>query len=318
MFHLLTWDRMRSVSTLAKYLQISYLALGVWGTAYQMGSLDALGNPDQRERAMLEDICQKASATPGAASNARMITDGQLKKRSSLTQKDPQLYRVAKVGQNVVYAAKSLLGDTTTSAASAIEGEWTYILLNSPDPNAFVTALPRKIFVTTAMMDKFIDNDDEMALVLGHETSHLLLGHPKKRMIGKMILDTLEMIILTAIEAFGGMATGLAVDHLSTLKYWVFNVHSRESERAADEMGIKLAAMARYDTKKGIQVFEKLAKMESPAMALFTVARGHPPIKDRHRVFVEASKVEHVTRYENSSTEDLKRCLVEAMKDRHW
>ena len=177
--------------------------------AYQMGSMDALASPDRRERAMLEDVCRTASATPGAASNARMITDAQLEKRLSLTRKDPQLYRVATVGRSVVRAAKRLVDDAAASAAgAAMEGEWTYVVLDSPNPNAFVTALPRKVFVTTALLDRFVDNDDEMALILGHETSHLLLGHVKKGMIGKIILDALEMLILTAVEACGGIATG--------------------------------------------------------------------------------------------------------------
>ena len=42
----------------------------------------------------------------------------------------------------------------------------------------------RKIFVTQALLDQCIDNsdsssfdDDELAMVLGHEVSHLILGH---------------------------------------------------------------------------------------------------------------------------------------------
>ena len=200
---------MRILAKCSRYLEISCLAVGVCGMAYQIGSMDALASADQRERAMLEDVCRTASAKPGAASNARMITDAQLEKRLSLTRKDPQLYRVATVGRSVVRAAKRLVDDAAASAAgAAMEGEWTYVVLDSPNPNAFVTALPRKVFVTTALLDRFVDNDDEMALILGHETSHLLLGHVKKGMIGKIILDALEMLILTAVEACGGIATG--------------------------------------------------------------------------------------------------------------
>ncbi len=30
-------------------------------------------------------------------------------------------------------------------------------------------ALPETIFVTTALLEKFVENDDELGLVLGHE-----------------------------------------------------------------------------------------------------------------------------------------------------
>lgn len=37
--------------------------------------------------------------------------------------------------------------------------------------------LPHKIFVTTGLFDKFVNNDDELAMILGHEVSHLIRGH---------------------------------------------------------------------------------------------------------------------------------------------
>ena len=35
-------------------------------------------------------------------------------------------------------------------------------------------------------------------------------------------------------------------------------VHSRENERSADKLGMKLTAMACYDTEKGSEVFNKM------------------------------------------------------------
>ena len=37
--------------------------------------------------------------------------------------------------------------------------------------------LPHKIFVTTGLFEKFVHNDDELAMILGHEVSHLIRGH---------------------------------------------------------------------------------------------------------------------------------------------
>ena len=49
---------------------------------------------------------------------------------------------------------------------------------NRAKPNAFVSEmLPHKIFVTTGLFDKFVNNDDELAMILGHEVSHLINGH---------------------------------------------------------------------------------------------------------------------------------------------
>ena len=71
------------------------------------------------------------------------------------------------------------------AAQLRIEGEtldgienWQYILVGTPVPNAFVSQLlPQRFFVTTGLFDQFVTNDDELAMILGHEISHLILGH---------------------------------------------------------------------------------------------------------------------------------------------
>ena len=55
---------------------------------------------------------------------------------------------------------------------------WQYILIQSDIPNAFVTEmLPQRVFVTTGLFDKFVNTDDELAMIMGHEISHLIHGH---------------------------------------------------------------------------------------------------------------------------------------------
>ena len=55
---------------------------------------------------------------------------------------------------------------------SSMQGPWRFVLIPTPVPNAFVSEiLPHRIFITTALFDKFIESQDELALVLGHEVS---------------------------------------------------------------------------------------------------------------------------------------------------
>ena len=69
-----------------------------------------------------------------------------------------------------------------TKARRHMEGPWRFVLIPSPMPNAFVSEiLPHRIFVTTSMFEKFVSSQDELALVLGHEISHLILGHSSER-----------------------------------------------------------------------------------------------------------------------------------------
>ena len=59
-----------------------------------------------------------------------------------------------------------------TRARAAMDGSWRYVLIPTPIPNAFVSEiLPHRVFVTTSMFERFIESQDELALVLGHEIS---------------------------------------------------------------------------------------------------------------------------------------------------
>ena len=62
-------------------------------------------------------------------------------------------------------------------------------------PNAFVSeTTPYTIYVTTSILENVISNDDELALLLGHELSHLLLAHSTQAMEAERNLKTLEVV----------------------------------------------------------------------------------------------------------------------------
>ena len=307
-------------------------------------------NPEKKERAILESVCRSAGCSnPNDSSRTRMISDGsiaQLATNNSLLHHDPQLHRVASVGRRIVQVARQetkrqraeelasikaelpvevtdspakldrvvqlneLINNPVAAASQVMDGDWTYVLLDSPAPNAFVTSmLPRKIFVTTAMMDKLVDSDDEMALVLGHEVSHLLLGHVKNRTIAEAVLTTLEIVILTTLSAVGGVGTLYNMSMLASVKRWASNAYSRESERQADSFGIKLAAMACYDTKRGIGVFKKMQALDPPGVSFLTIELDHPPTEERYNWLVEASKEENASKYKETTCKNFRQAF---------
>ena len=76
------------------------------------------------------------------------------------------------------------------------EGEkWKFVLIDVPLANAFVSeTTPYTIYVTTAMLDKIVSNDDELALILGHELSHLLLSHSLDSVTLETYLRAVEVV----------------------------------------------------------------------------------------------------------------------------
>ena len=145
-----------------------------------------------------------------------------------------------------------------TKARRHMEGPWRFVLIPSPMPNAFVSEiLPHRIFVTTSMFEKFVSSQDELALVLGHEISHLILGHSSERNSLETSIRTIEILLLS-LDPTEGLLSIAFMSFLASIRNAVGAVHSRENERSADKLGMKLTAMACYDTEKGSEVFNKM------------------------------------------------------------
>jgi len=82
--------------------------------------------------------------------------------------------------------------------------EWKCRLIHTEAPNAFVTSmLPRQIFVTSAFVDRYVVNDDELAFIMGHEISHLILDHNTDSFETSTGLRFLELFII-ACDPFDG------------------------------------------------------------------------------------------------------------------
>lgn len=149
----------------------------------------------------------------------------------------PQVAYVVQVGQNI--AVQSGLGNARS--------DFTVTLLNSPVNNAF--AIPGGYVYLTRQLMALMNDEAEMAGVLGHEVGHVAARHSEKRQKAatrNSILGILGQIgaqVLlgdSAIGRFGQEVFGTG-SQLLTLKY------SRTQEYEADDLGIRYLASAGYD-----------------------------------------------------------------------
>ena len=150
-------------------------------------------------------------------------------------------------------------------------------------------------------MLSLIDNDDELALVMGHEISHLVLGHLSDQTMLETMLRTVEVLLLSMDPTEGLLALGV-VGTLATLRTAVVAAHSREHEREADVLGMQLAAMACFNTQTAALVFDKLRKMEAQPSAKWLMpsfADSHPSSADRYEALVRVSDSENAGKYED-------------------
>jgi predicted Zn-dependent protease len=160
-----------------------------------------------------------------------------------------QVPYVVSVGQNI--AVQSGLGDA--------KSDFTVTLLNSPVNNAF--AIPGGYVYLTRQLMALMNDEAEMAGVLGHEVGHVAARHSQKRQKAatrNSILGVLGQIgaaVLlgdTALGKLGQQIFGQG-SQLLTLKF------SRSQEYEADDLGIKYLASAGYDPEALSTMLESLA-----------------------------------------------------------
>ena len=95
----------------------------------------------------------------------------------------------------------------------------------------------------TSAIDSFIDNEDALAMIIGHEIGHLLLGHGQRK-----IPDYARMERMKRIAKAGNIPGYI---HYAVLHRKIL-IDSKNMEYAADIEGAKLITKAGYDLNKAV------------------------------------------------------------------
>ena len=160
--------------------------------------------------------------------------------------------------------------------------DYHFYVVKEQEPNAF--AIPGgHIFVTSGLI-RFVDTEDELAGVIGHEIAHSVLRHIDKAMdrAKRLSLLTLAAIIAGAFlskdaEGAATLTTGaMAMAQSLMLKY------TRENEAEADQKGIKYLTDAGYGSQAMVTFLKKIYRWQRAiAPDIPTYLSTHPGIDDR-------------------------------------
>jgi predicted Zn-dependent protease len=145
----------------------------------------------------------------------------------------------------------------------------TYTVVRSDMANAFV--LPNNhIFVMTGLF-QYIQNEDDLAAVLGHEMAHNLARHVGEKVSGSLVMSLLARLSLL-VDPSGVLLTIFlpASNLLRELP------HARTQESEADQIGIHLAAEACYDPRAAKRVFQAM-KEQATRISQQGQGQGPPP-----------------------------------------
>jgi Zn-dependent protease with chaperone function len=159
----------------------------------------------------------------------------------------------------------------------ATQWKWEVNLIGSKQINAF--CMPGgKIAFFTGILDQLKLDDNEVAMVMGHEMAHALREHARARLAKSA--GTGAALSITAQLLGLGQAGDLAAragTQLVTLKF------SRSDETEADLVGLELAARAGYDPKASVSLWQKMAKASKSEGGLSFLST-HPSGADRIRI----------------------------------
>ena len=187
------------------------------------------------------------------------------------------------------------LAKTPTAAGSGFP--FSFTLLNYKQVNAF--ALPGgPTFVFTGLL-KASDSEGELAGVLAHEISHVVLRHGTHRMSKANVIEGPAKVVailnsLTLIGRLANIGLGLALNG-------VFLKNSREDESEADALGAHIMSEAGYDPVALARFFEKLESRGGPGVPEFL--SDHPDPGNRvQAVEAEVRTLPHRT-YASDNTE---------------
>lgn len=166
---------------------------------------------------------------------------------------------------------------------------WEITVLKSNELNAW--AMPGgKMAFYTGLVDKLSLNNDEIAVVMGHEMAHALQEHGKSDRTVGMVTGILGGVANAALQATIGVDAGELIGVGSDLI--VSKPFSRSQETEADEVGLFLMAEAGYNPEYAPKLWTKMSQASgSSGLSIFST---HPSNEDRQ--------------------ENLKRLVPEAMR----
>ncbi len=155
---------------------------------------------------------------------------------------------------------------------------WSFKVVDDPGVNAF--ALPGgPVFITRGLL-AHMENEAQLASVLGHEIGHITAQHSVNQM-SKGQLANIGLGLGAALSDTIAQLGGLGAQGLELL----FLKFSRDDERQSDDLGVRYALRAGYDVREMPKVFEAIDRVSAAAggSRLPSWLESHPEPKERVR-----------------------------------
>jgi len=216
------------------------------------------------------------------------------------SQNDEYVKRVKRIGAEMAVIANSMNTDALWGDKRPAKFDYEFRVVQGEDVNAF--SLPGGIIYVYEGLVKYVESDDELAGVLGHEISHAKFRHvytlqrqSEKLQIGQLL--TILVAAMTRSRDAANIAIGAQLGTQSAISTW-----SVDAEEAADYGGFQLLVKSKYNATGMVTMMERLARDEKSRPNIdWGIFRTHPPSKER---------VQSLIGYMNAARYPVKRSAV--------
>ncbi|CAG7857531.1 hypothetical protein MCAMS1_02394 [biofilm metagenome] len=201
---------------------------------------------------ILSTLISACTTSPTGRTQFIMMPDNQVNEMG--LQAFDTLKRDKKISYNTQY------NQATSCIAQAIVkevgGNWEVVVFEDKSPNAF--ALPgNKIGVHTGMLT-LVQNQEQLAAVIGHEIGHVLAKHSNERASQELAVKG-GMNILGAMTAPTSALGQLGFGLLGVgAEYGVLKPWGRTQESEADIIGVDLMAKAGFDPRHSVGLWQRM------------------------------------------------------------
>jgi len=182
----------------------------------------------------------------------------------------------------VTYVNK--IGNRILSVMPQQPFKYTFYVIKEDVYNAFATPAGH-IFVYSGLLDA-MDEEEELAGILGHEIAHVYCRHisqkiERSKKIGIATMAGIAAGILLGVGGAGEAASAVTMGSVAAGQSAELS-YSRENEMQADQLGLKFITEAGYNVSGLLKILKKIrAKTWFGSDQIPTYLMTHPAVEDR-------------------------------------
>jgi predicted Zn-dependent protease len=195
-----------------------------------------------------------------------------------LYEEEPVTTYVRDLGQLVL--EHSAWANPQVAPAEIRQTPFHFHVLDNEIPNAM--ALPGGYLYVTRGLLAFLENEAQLAVVLGHEIGHVLARHHSVRAHRAQLgqIGLIGAAILGGVVGGGQVAQGI-LDIGGAGVQLLFLSYSRDAEREADIAGVSYAEFAGYNAAEAASFFASLRRLGEREGSIPSFLSTHPDPAER-------------------------------------